>query len=174
MANAASLTEYLADDALTLPPRIDTEAVIREIVDLHRQHGGATFSLYFGNMAGQPVYAVSLYPNRSEPLLGAQVPERVLRRFLRDNEDLLREPRNCIGTWHVVATQQTILDVSATLSDRAAAEKMGRRYNQIAIFDLEAAEEIDTGGTGAELAGWPPEAERLPPLKRGDSHGTDE
>lgn len=168
MRDAATLTEYVSDPATALPPRIDVETAVRRIRELHDEHGGATFSLYFGDAAGQPVYAVSLYAGRSEPLLGAQVPERILRRFLRDNDDLLQDPRNCIGTWYVRETQQTVLDVSAVFSDPAAAEELGRQYNQIAIFDLHAAEEIDTGGTGEELASWPPEAERLPPLKRGD------
>jgi len=43
---------------------------------------------------------------------------------------------------------ETYLDVSTTLNDRDEAVAMAARYNQIAIYDLAAQWEIDTGGTG--------------------------
>ncbi len=128
------------------------------------------FILHFGNVSGQPLFAVSLCPKRSVLVLGRQVPAGVLRRFLRDTVELLDDPRNCVGTWYEEDADETILDVSTTLVDYPTAEELGRRYNQIAIFGLESLETIITDRTGVELAGWPPKAERLPPIRRGTTH----
>jgi hypothetical protein len=57
-------------------------------------------------------------------------------------------------------------DVVAVLPDRETALALGRRYNQIAIYDLAAGEEIEAGGTGeAVLVEILPE-QRLPKLER--------
>ena len=170
MANADNLTDYLADETLSLPPQRDVEAAVGQILDLHGRQGGATFGLHFGDVSGQPLFAVSLYPKRTVLVFGRRVSAGVLRRFLRDNAELLDDPRNCVGTWYEEDADETTLDVSTTLADYPTAEALGRRYNQIAIFGLKSLETVVTDGTGVELAGWPPEAERLPPIRRGTTH----
>lgn len=164
---AGSLTEYVRVEASELPPQIDVEQAAQRIVELHRRQRGATFSLYFGDTSGQPLYAVSVFNERSKLVLDEKALASFLRRFIRDNMGLLVDPRNSIGTWYDVEGGVTWLDVTSTLPDRQEAEALGRQYNQRAIFSLMTGEEIDTGGTGEELPGWLPEAERLPEMRRG-------
>ncbi len=89
-----------------------------------------------------------------------------MRRFIAANLELLRDPRNAVGSWFNEADGQTYLDVSSAVADREQAIQLAGRYNQIAIFDLHRAEAIETGGTGEPVFDLPPVSERLPPLSR--------
>lgn len=132
---------------------------------LHRTRGGSTFNLYFGDLAGQSLYAVSVYPERSRLVGGPELDLRILERFLLDNLDLLQDPRNNAGTWFNEADGNTYLDVSSTLPSRQQAIQLARRYNQIGVFDLRTSEVIETGGTGELIPNLPPPAQRLPELR---------
>jgi hypothetical protein len=162
---AASLIEFLGDSTPRPPPRRAT-ALAGEVAAWLTQNEGATFSLYFGNMAGLGLYAVSLYPERSVVVPRRSVDSPLLRRFVEDNADLLSDPRNGIGVWYSEALDAVYLDVSAILPSRQEAVALGERYNQEAIYDLALGEVIDTGGTGEQRGGWAEEADRLPPLSR--------
>ena len=167
MANgfADNLTAYLSDAPLALPPALGVKSLTRQLASWLAAHEGATFNLFFG-MAGQSLYAVSLYPERSVVIPGETVPEDLLQKFVRDNQDLLADPRNSIGVWYSSTLHAIYLDVSATLPDKAEAVSLGERYNQEAIYDLEQNEVLDTGSSGEWQAGWSSEWERLPPLQR--------
>ena len=168
MANgrADNLTAYLSDATLTLPPALSVKSLARQVASWLTTHEGATFSLFFGNMAGQRLYAVSLYSERSTVIAGGAVPNDLLQKFIEDNRDLLADPRNSIGIWYSDALHAIYLDVSAALPDRVEAISLGEWYNQEAIYDLGQDEVLDTGGTGKLRGGWSSEAERLPPLQR--------
>lgn len=168
MANgfAENLERYLNSQTLDLPPPLSVEALAQQLSVWLTQHEGATFNLYFGSMAGQSLYAVSLYPERSVVISGHFVPDDLLRRFVEGNQDLLADPRHSIGIWYSAALEAIYLDVSATLPDQQEAIALGERYNQEAIYDLARDEVIDTGGSGEEREGWLPERDRLPPLHR--------
>src|SRR6266852_6124071 len=145
---AKNLRAYLSNRRTRLPKPIPAEEAVTQIERLHGEKGGATFSLYFGSVVGQELFAVSLYPERSVQVRGQFVPTRWLRTFLGQNQDLLSDPRNTVGIWYNEDDDTTYLDVTTTLPDREQAITHGRRYNQIAIYDLLRGEEIVTGGTG--------------------------
>lgn len=168
MANgfASNLTDYLSDENLNLPSALNVETLARQVSEWLTTHDGATFNLFFGNMAGQVLYAVSLYPERSAVIPGRTLPVGLLRQFIEDNRDLLADPRNSIGIWYSDALQAIYLDVSATLPDMAEAVSLGEWYNQEAIYDLGWDEVLDTGGTGEWREGWSSESNRLSPLHR--------
>lgn len=168
MANgrADNLTAYLSDPNMSLPEPFAVKALARQVAHWLTDHDGATFNLFFGNMAGQALYAVSLYPERSVVFPGRAVPEDLSRKFIQDNQDLLADPRNSIGIWYSNTLHAIYLDVSATLPDRAEAVSLGEWYNQEAIYDLGRDEVLYTGGTGEWHEGWSSELLRLPPLQR--------
>lgn len=147
-----------------LPEPIALDEAVAQILALHAANDGSTFNMYFGDLGGQALYAVSLYPDLGIVLDGKDIPEDVLRRFIEDNRALLEDPRVSVGTWYDSEGGKTYLDLSATLADREQAIELGRQYNQIAIFDLATFEEIETGGTGESVENLPPPGERLPPL----------
>ena len=117
-------------------------------------------------MVGQNLYAVSLYPERSLVLPGRLIDQGVLRRFIKDNQDLLTDPRNSIGIWYSESLDAVYLDVSATLPNKSEAISLGEWYNQEAIYDLGRGEVLETGGAGEWLRGCVSEAFRLPPLRK--------
>jgi hypothetical protein len=143
---AKDLRSYLSNRRTRLPRPIPVEKAVTQIEQLHREKSGATFSHYFADVAGQGLFAVSLYPERSVEVRGRFVPTRWLQAFLAQNQDLLRDPRITIGTWYNEEDDTTYLDVTATLPDKEQAIALGRQCNQIAIYDLLHGEEIDTGG----------------------------
>ncbi len=162
---AADPVGFLSGSGRTLPPRIEVDEATRHVLVLHAANGGSTFNLYFGDLGGKPLYAVSLYPDRSVVVAGASVELGVLRRFVLDNLDLLQDPRVSIGTWFDSENSNTYLDISATIPDRGQAVELGKRFNQIAIFDLATFAEIATGGTGETIPNLPAPSERLPPFQ---------
>ncbi len=168
MANgvADSLIAYLSNERLSLPTALAVEDLADQVEARLTAHEGATINLYFGNMAGQVLYAVSLYPERSVVIPGRAVTKDLLRRFVKDNRDLLTDPRNSIGIWYSEALNAVYLDVSAALPGRSEAISLGEWYNQEVVYDLAEDEVIDTGGSGEQRGGWVEETQRLPPLGR--------
>ena len=70
---AADIGDHLADPTKSLPPLIDVGEVARRIATLHREQGGSTFNLRFGDLSGKRLYAVSLYPERSRVISGGEL-----------------------------------------------------------------------------------------------------
>ena len=168
MANgfANNLPAYLNDPDTLLPLPFTVSELTRQVSSWLVANEGATFNLFFGNMAGQSLYAVSLFPERSVVLPGRDIPEDLLRRFIWDNQDLLTDPRNSIGIWYSGTSDAIYLDIAVTLPQRAEAISLGKQYNQEAIYDLGQDKVLITGGTGEWQPGLPDETERLSPLQR--------
>jgi hypothetical protein len=145
---AKDLKTYLSNRRTRLPRQMDVDEAARLLEGIHNEQSGATFSLYFGNVTGQELYAVSLYPERSVKVRGQLLSARKLKAFILQNRNLLADPRNSIGTWYKEESDTTYIDITATLPDRQLAVSLGWQYNQIAVYDLAAEEEIDTGGSG--------------------------
>ncbi len=162
MAN--DLKRYLSDAALMLPSQRSAVEAAQEILGLHESSAGSTFNLYFGNQAGQRLYSVSIYPERSLIVPGRQVTVEILQAFIEANGDLLLDPRCCVGTWYDPDADETYVDVSVTLSKKRDVVTLGKRYNQVGVFDLLRMKYIPTGGSGQMADDAQPERERLPAL----------
>ena len=162
---AKDLPDYLSHLSTLLPEQLALEALVASVLRRHK-HGGSTVSRYFGDAAGQKLYAVSVYPDRTALVPGQQVPAALLRTFIQANYALLEDVRNAVGTWYNREENITYLDITTLLSDRAEATALAQRYNQIAIYDLARQVEVLTKGTGEQIDDLPPPQERLPPLQR--------
>lgn len=165
---AGSLSSYLANSAgLALPELSDAEEAAVKILALYESNGGegATYSLRFGDMSGQPLYSVSLWPERGRKVLGNTVKLRALQSFIMENMELLNDPRGCIGLWYNADENATYLDITAALPNQQEAQELAVQYDQIAIFDLKALTEIETGGMGNTPADMPTATERWPQIK---------
>src|SRR6266542_1323583 len=134
---ARQLGSYLSDSSLSLPAAMSPELAVPILIEAFEAEHGATFSLYFGLIANQRLFAVSIYPDRGRELPGNRVTTGILRQFIRENHNLLRDPRHCVGVWYDAASNTTFLDISVVLSDRSQAIELGEEYNQIGVFELE-------------------------------------
>ncbi len=170
---AKDLQTYLSNRRTRLPRQIAVEAAAQALVASHNEHGGATFSLYFGNVAGQNLYAVSLFLERTSIVPGKMVSARQMHKFITDNIDLLADPRLCIGTWYDEEEDTTYLDIVATLPDKPLVLRLASQYNQIAVYDLANKEVAFIGGTGKPVSISTPEFQRLPPLIRQRGNAND-
>jgi hypothetical protein len=145
----------------------DLDEVARETAALHRANGGATVSLYHGDLSGRPLHVVVVYPELSRAVDGRELDATQVRQFIAERLPLLADPRNNVGTWYDPADGRTYLDVSTALPDREQAFTLARRYNQMGVFDLYRLELVEAGGTGEVPADLPPIDQRLPPLPAG-------
>jgi len=112
------------------------------------ENKGSTFTLDGRNMAGQDKASVSIFPDRSKVVEG-DITKEDLSSYIEDNREVFEgnEDVLAVGTWFDSESNQTYIDISATL-DREVAINLGKQYNQKAVWDLKSNEEIDTGGTG--------------------------
>jgi hypothetical protein len=115
--------------------------------ELKTPDGGFTFN----PRSGKPVtsgFAVAMHKDRSEEIDLADATPARLKSYVDKNKDLLDQDDNMFGGWHDPASGKVWLDISAVKSDKDEAIKLGKKHNQIAIFDLENFTSVDTGGTG--------------------------
>jgi hypothetical protein len=118
----------------TIAPSIATA-----IADATAQNGGASFTIDGQDRTGTDAYAVSIYPDRERIVDGTATADDIAD-FAAANHDVLADGRAVIGTW--VHEGRTYLDVSALVSDRLEALRLGEQHGQLAIFDLATLEEI--------------------------------
>jgi hypothetical protein len=131
---------------LKLPIREPMISCIASAVDMayesHSETDGATISLVHGNMAGEKVFAVSIYPGRTVEL-GTPPTWRELYAFALENADLLLKPRHALGSWlDDDWTHKHVLDVVVLFSDRDEALDHGARCDQRSIYSLEVGQVI--------------------------------
>jgi hypothetical protein len=142
-------------------------SIASDILTAHQAAGGGTFNMRGESLSGQNLYAVSLYPDRTQRI-ARDISEADIERFLATNQDLLADPRNKVGTWRDSSTGESYLDVVVAIPDRQQALELGKRYNQKCIFDLKTLAEINTGGTGEPIRDLPDPTHRLQSPSFGD------
>src|SRR2546428_262471 len=81
------------------PQMVEIDQAVDAIVAIHDADGGATFSFHHGNLGGQKLFALSIYPERSEQFIGRSIPRDLLVAFVGRNLDLLTDPRVSLGAW---------------------------------------------------------------------------
>ncbi len=165
---AEDLVSFLADpNGLRLKEPLEAEKAAKQILALYERSGreGATFNLRFGDMSGRPLYSVSLWPERGTQPSDNEISVRLIQDFIEANSDVLKDlndPRCGIGLWYDASENVVYLDIVALLPDRLEAIRLAELYDQIAIFDLTALTDVETGGTGNSPADMPPVTKRLP------------
>jgi hypothetical protein len=103
----------------------------------HSMAKGSTVSLIHGNMAGERLFAVSVYPGRTTELLKRPSRQQIFE-FALANLDLLLKPNHALGTWFNDEKGGVhVLDVVVCISDRTEALTLGLWFNQLSIYSLE-------------------------------------
>lgn len=93
-------------------------------------------------------YAVAAFPERSKEIPLDQIQPSDIQSYADNNADVLGKEGHMLGGWHDPATSNVWLDVSIVTSSKSKAIRIAQETNQIAIFDLQSFESINTGGTG--------------------------
>ena len=87
---------------LKLPVREPMISCIASAVDIaynsHSKTHGSTVSLVYGNMVGQKLFSVSIYPNRTIELWTPPTWQQLFS-FALANADLLLKPAHGLGSW---------------------------------------------------------------------------
>lgn len=152
------LKKYRANPVKELIP---VKNAVEEILAIHDKTGGATFSLFHGDMTGKPYKSVSIFPDLSFRISGKTIAKEDLLAFIKNHEGLLRNQKVVIGTWYNPDLDRTYLDFSVIIQDLDKAKELGQKYNQIGIFDLGKMEYIEIGGSGDDIPNLPSLSERI-------------
>ena len=161
----AGVRDYPKDIIIHEDFKAREQLTVEDTISLYEASGkkGSTVNPYEGDMSGQNLWAVSLYPERTVRIPGREIDPKVLYDFYRDNADLLSaDPRLNVGTWFNEKKGRVEIDVSVALPE-AEATTLAQKYNQAAIMRLSDFQEKQIGGTGTKPAGvdWPAEARRM-------------
>ena len=141
----------------------------KEFVCDTRANSGGSFKMYDGNLCKSNLVLPDTYSNSVplqgycvavHPELGTWIPadateEEIaicIETYVLRNADLLNDSENLyFGTW-VSDDPDTFgmisLDISAVIRDKDTAIRLGKAFDQQAIFDLSTFEPIDCGGSG--------------------------
>lgn len=129
-------------------PKLLVRASVAQIGDavdisyvLHRKSGGSTVSVFDGNLAGRKLYAVSLFPHRTEELNGPPTWQQLFF-FALNNSDLLLRNDCALGTWYHRRRSVHVLDIVICISDLQEALELGKCFDQQFIYDLKQHREI--------------------------------
>jgi hypothetical protein len=107
----------------------------------HNRTNGSTASFSRGDMKDEKLFVVSIYPDRTEKFVERPTWQELFE-FAKANLYLLSKPDHALGTWFNDYDLVHIVDVVICIPDRDVALELGRRFNQLAIFDLESRREI--------------------------------
>jgi len=111
----------------------------KTILDSVKEHGGASYSTFYGNLIGKKGYAVSLDGfTCSMPFV--ELGETELRNYFYEYSDLFSDVNNFLGVW--VENGIANLDVSVLVKSKGKALTLAKEQNQKAIFNLETQETI--------------------------------
>ena len=119
---------------------LDNQDVItaaRSIWDLYLQADGAIYRFGSGSLAGENLYAVAIYGDRTQQIQEADFAVEIIAAFVQANLDLLAEPQNSVGIWLSADEGIVYLDISITVRSRRAALKLAREHKELAICHLE-------------------------------------
>lgn len=116
----------------------------KDISASHNENGGATFSTDGRNLAGEPLFSVSIYEGREQRISGKDITPEIMEVYRSRNTDILSQEGNAIGTWYDSETNLSYIDVVVTVPTKTEAIKLGLQHNQVAVFDLKNMREIYT------------------------------
>lgn len=154
--------ELACHDASCAPPPAGTggsrkgSSGAAKVLEAVRSQGGATLDTKRNMRPVTSGYVVAEQPKRSESVHVKDLTTDHIDSFLQRNAAELARPGNKFGVWHDTQTGQVWLDVvkvyPSTSAGKAKAVAAGQKHNQIAIWHLDSATEINTGGTGVAAA----------------------
>ena len=153
---------YLSNREGRMPAMMEIDQVVDMALSSHNEYNGSTTHFRWGDLSGIPLYVVSLFPDLGVIKEGKEISRQELTEFIKRNYELFKDPRVCLGTWYNEADGNTYIDINVVMADKEKAVALGKKYNQISIFNLETFEETPTGGDGTPIENLPEPEERLP------------
>ena len=144
--------------AMFVPMGAKAARIAGQSAQITAETGGSTISTKNGSVPKSgfmvavdadrsKVIKVDLDDPNAEKKLASEI-----KKYMDDNKDKLSEKGKFLGTWQDTATGDLYLDVSTHVRNKAEAVELGRKNNQIAIWDVKNMAEINTGGTGEFVA----------------------
>lgn len=116
---------------------------VKMVPKLHGENGGCSWNMLNGDMGGKPFCVVSVYRERELIIDGETIEPAQVNSFIGKNRDVLFKAGHVMGTW--VEDGKSYLDVSVLVGSREEAQELCMLHGQLAYFDLETFETIESG-----------------------------
>ena len=120
------------------------------VVDSVRRQGG--MSITMGGKQPRTGYMIGTRGSNKEvpadKFFDRKEGTKILGDYIKEHRDKLSQPGAHLGLWHDTKNNEIAIDISIKVQSRSEAVKLGRDWNQQAIWDVANGKEIDTGGTG--------------------------
>ena len=143
LGGAAALA--LAGKLKSVGGTADRALIADRIAKATAENGGHTAHAFTGDVPSDGLM-VGIYPNANSRTLVLDGPPTAdgISRFIQENEDVLADRKNYVGTWFDKNSGKTYVDVSRRFDphQRKQAEAFGDKSAQIAGFDLGKMEEF--------------------------------
>ncbi len=118
---------------------------LKDIVRVTKEDGGATYSMWYGNMKGEPAYAASVYKNLETTLPLDKLDQATIKAFVDANTALVTLEDHAIGTW-IDDQGNAVVDVVVIYPKNQWTQDsvvyLGVMNGQTSIWDLEFSKEI--------------------------------
>lgn len=114
-----------------------------DLVDSVRKSGGFTYNTVTGDQP-KTGYALSLHPEAEYVTPVEKLTVVELAQYVKNHQDLLKEPNNYLGAWHNPSNGKVYLDVSTIVQSADEARRIAQEHHQLAYYDLEHGVAVDT------------------------------
>jgi hypothetical protein len=128
------------------PSKQQIHELSKKALELTKKNGGVTISLHGDIPTKGWVVATSKETEKRLPLKKAHTKD--LETYIKANADALKEDRRYFGAW--VEKGDLFMDIPVVVKDQKEAEEIGRKADQIGIFNLETFETVRLKAEKAE------------------------
>lgn len=112
-----------------------------KLVDDLGENGGFTYNPT-SDSSPEKGFVLSVYPERERTVPLDELTPEAVEQYLADNADLLAKDDVYFGGWVDTDKSMVYFDCSIVVQERSEADKLARRFEQLAYFDLGECEEI--------------------------------
>lgn len=125
-------------ESLPVDPMVPAAKTVEEMLG---ENGGFTYQPVSGE---SPVrgYAVSPFPEATLAVKADEIDEGVIFDWLKEHKDRFNDKRVHAGGWIDDSSGDAVFDLSIVVADQEDARKIGRQYDQDAVYDLGRGETI--------------------------------
>lgn len=111
-------------------------------IEKNNEAGGSTHNLYSGDQSGRDVWMVGIR-GQGITLDGIRnIPDALLRGFIKERADLLSQPEHHLGTWWDDETNANYIDISKAYPNLKEAIEVAQADGEHAIYNLKTGETV--------------------------------
>jgi len=130
-------------------PSKTTNKALNKLIQYFKQNDGATYNVVKNKLlTSGKGYVVSPYIDQTKIINGKRLTAKQILDYVKTNRELLAKTKHNLGLWYDKGSGKTFLDTVIVVPKESQAINIGKKFNQISVWDLINNKEIPVGGTG--------------------------